>query len=129
MAELSQMLNSVAPWLGLSLLALIFLANAFGVPDQSVAVRELAATGVPEPAARMIVGLGRLVQLVAAPCLFFHETRPVAALVLAVFLIGATHVAHAFWRAAPTDRDHQLAQFLKNVSMIGGLLLAAGWSA
>lgn len=129
MSELSQMFTSVAPWLGLSLLALIFLANALGVLDQSVAVRELTATGVREPMARTMVGLGRFMQLVATPCLFFQTTRLVAALALAVFLIGATHVAHAFWKATPTDRDRQLAHFLKNVSIVGGLLLAAGWSA
>jgi len=128
MSELARIMSTIAPWLGLSLLAPIFLANAFGVLDQSVAVRELAATGVAQPVARMMVALGRLLQLAATPCLFFHATRPIAALLLAIFLIGATCTAHAFWKAASADRDRQLANFLKNVAIVGGLLLAAGWS-
>jgi putative oxidoreductase len=91
-------------------------------------VRELTATGVGEPLARSMIGLGRLVQLIATPCLFFHTTRTVAAILLAVFLIGATYTAHAFWKAAPADRDRQLANCLKNVAIVGGLLLTAGWS-
>lgn len=128
MSEVAQMIATAAPWLGLSLIAPIFLANAIGMLDQSVAVRELSAIGVDQPLARAMVGLGRLVQLVATPCLFFQTTRLVAALLLAVFLLGATYTAHRFWKAAPVDRDRQLANFLKNVAIVGGLLLAAGWS-
>src|SRR5262249_50784040 len=109
------------------LLAPIFLANAFGLLDQAVAVRELAATGVPAPAATAAIWLGRIVQLVGVPCLFFPQTRPYAGVVLAGFLVGATLTAHPFWKAAAADRDRQLANFLKNVAIIGGLMLAAGW--
>lgn len=117
-----------APWLGLALLALIFLANALGVLDQSIAVRELATVGTRPFAARMMVATGRIVQLLAAPCLFIEAARPVAALILAAFLIGATLAAHRFWRADASSRDHQLANFLKNVAIVGGLVLAASWS-
>lgn len=127
-SDVTHAISIVAPWAGLSLLTLIFIANATGMLDQSVAVSELTATGVGERSARTMVGLGRLVQLVASPCLFFHATRPYAAMALVLFLIGATVAAHAFWNAAPRDRDRQLAGFLKNVAIIGGLLLAAGWN-
>jgi len=127
MSDIAHAISVVAPWAGLSLLALIFLANALGVLDQSVAAKELAATGLREPTAKRMVAMGRLVQLVATPCLFFHSARLYAALGLALFLIGATLTAHAFWSASPMDRDRQLAHFLKNVAIVGGLLLAAGW--
>lgn len=129
MPDVAHAISVVAPWAGLSLLAPIFLANALGVLNQTVAVKELAAAGVRELVARRMVGLGRFAQLVATPCLFFHATRPYAAVVLALFLIGATLAAHAFWRANnPMDRDRQLAGFLKNAAIVGGLTLAAGWS-
>jgi uncharacterized membrane protein YphA (DoxX/SURF4 family) len=132
MPHLAHILVAAAPWTGLSLLALIFMANALGVLDQSVAVRELAGAGVPGAAARVMARLGRLVQLVATPCLFFAAARPYAAVVLAGFLVVATLTAHAFWktpRDIPGERDRQLANFLKNSAIVGGLLLAAGWSA
>jgi len=121
--------EAAAPWVGLSLLAPIFLANAMGILDQSIAVRELAATGMREPLARGMIMLGRILQLVATPCLFVPAARPFAALALAGFLIGATLTAHAFWKAGRADRDRQLANFLKNLAIVGGLLIAAGWSS
>lgn len=127
MADWIASLTAVAPWVGAVLLGLIFLANALGILDQTVAVRELAATGVTQRTARWMVALGRLVQLGATPCLFVPATRPVAAVLLAGFLVGATLTAHAFWNAERGDRDRQLANFLKNVAIIGGLLVVAGW--
>lgn len=123
-----QIIRTMAPWAGLSLMALIFLANAMGLVNQSVAVRELSNTGVPPATARLMVNLGRLVQLLATPCLFFSTTRVYAAILLAAFMVGATLAAHAFWRAAAADRDRQLVNFLKNTAIIGGLLVAAAWS-
>lgn len=117
------------PWAGLGLMTLIFLANALGVLDQSVAERELAATRLPPAMVKGAVAGGRLLQLVAAPCLLHSFTRPVAAMALTGFLMGATLTAHAFWRAAAADRDRQLANFLKNSAIIGGLLVAAAWKA
>lgn len=129
MPDIAHAISVTAPWVGLSFIALVFLANALGVVDQSVAVSELAAAGVSQPVARVMVTLGRLVQLVATPCLFWHVTRPFAALLLATFLIGATCAAHGFWKASPADRGRQLVNFLKNTAIVGGLLLTAGWSA
>jgi putative oxidoreductase len=116
---------NIAGWIALALLSLVFVANALAVIDQRTAVRELAATGVAEPVARAAVIGGRAFQLLAVPALFFTLTRPYAALGLILFLIPATVTAHAFWKAAPDRRDMQLAGFLKNTAIIGGLLLAA----
>jgi uncharacterized membrane protein YphA (DoxX/SURF4 family) len=127
MPALPHDVEAILPWAGLGLLSLIFLANALGVLDQSVATRELAATGVPGPLARLAIGSGRALQLIAAPCLFFPFTRPYAAIALTVFLAGATATAHAFWKAPPPDRDRQVANFLKNTAIVGALLLVAGW--
>ena len=126
MPDLQRQLLAIAPWAGTCLLSLIFLANALGVLEQSIAVRELSAVGVPESLARIAVLSGRLLQLLATPCLLFPLIRPYAAFALAAFLVGATMTAHAFWNAAPEDKDRQLAGFLKNVAIIGGLFLAAG---
>ena len=121
-------LAAIGSWLGLCLLAMIFLANALGVLDQSVAVRELVHAGSTPAAARMMVAGGRILQLLATPCLFIDAARPIAALALAAFLIAATLTAHAFWKADSASRDRQLANLLKNAAIVGGLCLAASWS-
>lgn len=51
-------------------------------------------------------------------------TRPAAA-VLAAGLLPATVAGHPFWSAPREERAEHRAQFLKNVGLLGGLLLAA----
>ncbi len=122
------MLGTFLQYAGLTLPALIFLANALGVIDQSRASREMVDAGIPERFARPAVLGGRVVQLVGAIGLFIPVVRPWSALALAAFVTGATCIAHAFWRSARERRGEQLASFLKNGALVGGRLLATGWS-
>lgn len=53
-----------------------------------------------------------------------HFTRPAAAL-LAGSMVPTTLAGHAFWRESdPTQRHLHQTQFLKNLGLVGGLLLA-----
>ncbi|AEV89204.1 DoxX family protein [Actinoplanes sp. SE50] len=51
-------------------------------------------------------------------------TRPAAA-VLAAGLLPTTYAGHPFWAAPPEQRAEQQVHFLKNLGLLGGLLLAA----
>jgi putative oxidoreductase len=51
-------------------------------------------------------------------------TRP-AALALAVNLVPTTFAAHQFWSSTNSERAGHQTQFLKNLGLLGGLLLAA----
>ncbi|WP_433081808.1 DoxX family protein [Dactylosporangium sp. CA-052675] len=54
-----------------------------------------------------------------------HATRP-AALLLAGSLVPTTLAGHAFWDIEnPQDRAQQRIHFMKNLGLMGGLLLAA----
>lgn len=78
-----------------------------GIPQANLAVRVNAAT--------MVLG-GILLALGIAP--------KAAAGALLGSLIPTTLVGHPFWKeAAPQARSMQLAHFLKNLGLIGGLLL------
>jgi uncharacterized membrane protein YphA (DoxX/SURF4 family) len=47
-----------------------------------------------------------------------------AAALLIGSLVPTTLVGHAFWKEEPgTEREKQLLQFLKNLGLIGGLLM------
>jgi len=52
------------------------------------------------------------------------NTRPVA-IVVALFTVAATLTAHRFWEADPANAQNQLINFLKNISIIGALLMLA----
>jgi uncharacterized membrane protein YphA (DoxX/SURF4 family) len=53
-----------------------------------------------------------------------HFTRPAAA-VLAANLVPTTLAGHAFWEMPKEERTVHQTQFLKNLGLLGGLLLAA----
>jgi putative oxidoreductase len=62
----------------------------------------------------------------ASGLLLLTPLRRPAAAVLAASLVPTTAAGHAFWtQDTPADRSTQLTHFLKNVSIFGGLVLAA----
>ncbi len=67
------------------------------------------------------------VQVVAGTMLALGKGRRLSALVLAASLVPTTYAGHRFWEEVDEERRaQQRIQFLKNVAMLGGLVLAAG---
>jgi uncharacterized membrane protein YphA (DoxX/SURF4 family) len=82
-------------------------------------------SGLPEDPVQLIRLNGAL-QLIAGILLAMGRLPRLAALALAVSLVPTTAAAHRFWEE--TDKSARKAQqihFFKNLSMLGGLLLAA----
>jgi putative oxidoreductase len=72
------------------------------------------------------VRLNGAVQMVAGLLLSVGWFPRLAALVLAGTLVPTTAAGHRFWEAEEdADRAQQRVHFLKNLSMFGGLLIAA----
>ncbi|MFI6039493.1 DoxX family protein [Streptomyces sp. NPDC051315] len=73
-----------------------------------------------------VVRLSGAVQVAAGLLLATGRVPRVAALAIAATLVPTTLAAHRFWEAEdPDERDRQRIQFLKNASMLGGLMIAA----
>lgn len=51
-------------------------------------------------------------------------TRPLAAL-FALFVLGTALIGHPFWNMVDPERSANMTQFLKNMAIMGGLLLLA----
>lgn len=67
-----------------------------------------------------------IVELGAGLCLMFGFQTRWAALLLALYLIPVTLVFHDFWSFADADQaTNQMQHFLKNVTIIGGLMAVA----
>ncbi len=76
---------------------------------------------------RSLVRINGAVQLVGGLLLFTRWGRRPAAAALAVSLVPTTAAGHPFWTYAdPDQRRGQEIHFLKNVGLLGGLLVAAG---
>ncbi|AXI77373.1 DoxX family protein [Peterkaempfera bronchialis] len=93
------------------------------VPD---AERFPALADNPERAVR----IAGAVQVTAGALLATGRQPRPAALALAAVLAPLTWARHRFWEAdSPEQRQEQLIHFLKNMSMMGGLLIAAADTA
>jgi putative oxidoreductase len=83
---------------------------AIGLPDDPELL--VRANGAAMVGAGSLLALGRLPRL--------------ASTVLAATLVPTTIAAHSFWQEQdPQVRAQQRTQFLKNLGLLGGLLLAA----
>lgn len=73
-----------------------------------------------------LVRLSGGVQMAAGVLLATGRLPRLSALALAATLVPTTVAGHRFWEAEdPSDRAQQRIQFLKNLSMLGGLLITA----
>jgi putative oxidoreductase len=111
------------------LIALIFLLNGVGIINQSFAVHEMIARGLPTHLAAALSMAGRIVEIVAGAGLVFGLYPEICVLALIAFMIPATLVAHSFWLESGTQFQLQLVNFLKNVAIVGGLLFIASVSS
>ena len=104
------------------LMSAIFLLSAFGkLSDWSGTAGYMAAYGffaVPFFLAAAIV-----LELGGGLSLLLGWKARWGALALIVFLIPATLIFHGFWAAPAAEAKMQMINFLKNVSILGGLLM------
>jgi len=90
-----------------------------------LAQRALPAAPIP-PDPAMLVRINAITQIGAAAALATGRTPRLASAVLAATLVPTTVSGHPFWEETdPQLKTAQRIHFFKNVSMLGGLLLAA----
>lgn len=105
------------------LLSGIYIINGWGAFSKPGGRPKLvAAAGIPQPERAVV--LNAAVMIVAGLMLSLGITPRLAAALLLGSMIPTTLVGHAFWKEEPgPQRQNQETQFLKNLSMIGGLLM------
>jgi len=107
---------------GRVLLSLIFILSALGkLADLNGTGAFMRAAGMPMvwfflPAA-IVLELGGGLAILSG----YGARLGVVALI--VFLIPATLIFHPFWQVTGVERIGQLTNFMKNVAIIGGLLI------
>jgi putative oxidoreductase len=111
---------------GRVLLTLIFLFAAAGkLLDFHGTAQDLGSRGVPFPE----VALASAIALESVGALLilagFHAR--LGALLLILFLVPTTLVMHDFWASEGNQRIADLLQFLKNLAILGGLLLVGAY--
>ncbi|RBL89623.1 DoxX family protein [Chitinophaga flava] len=117
----------IVPLLGRILFALIFVMS--GISHVGGAGVEYAASaGVP--AANFLVRVAGLLSLIGGLSVLLGYKAKVGAWLVIVFLIPVTFAIHRFWGIAdPMAAQMQMANFMKNVALVGSALLIAYFGA
>ena len=102
--------------------------NPVGKAKKAEAVTEPLAekAGVNGLDTETFVRINGAVQIGAGILLATGKFRRLAALALIGSIVPTTYAGHRFWEESdPTTRNQQKIHFLKNVGLLGGLILAA----
>ena len=101
------------------------------VTDAVVPVIKKAVPQLPIPEdAVTLVRINAAVQVAAGLGLASGKAPRLSSALLAASLVPTTAAGHMFWKTQdPAERANQRIHFFKNVSLIGGLLIASGDTA
>ncbi len=121
--------------LGRPLLAAVFVSSgvdALRNPEPRVALADDVAPAIAKPLGLpddtgLLVRLNAGVHIGAGILIGLGRVPRLAALALAGSLVPTTLAGHRFWEVDdPQERAGQRMHFMKNLAMLGGLLVAAG---
>lgn len=104
--------------------ALFFISGIYKIIGFSYVAGWMASTGVPLASALLAITI--VIEIGGGLMLITGWKAKYAALVVGLFLIPVTFVFHAFWSADAASYQNQLTQFLKNLAILGGMLLVFG---
>jgi len=106
------------------LLGAIFVQSGFGkLANLPAFVAAVEGMGAPLP--QVLGPLGAGIEFVGGLALMLGAWTWIAALLVALFTVAATWLAHRFWTYPPDQQPLQHIQFMKNLAIIGGLLALA----
>ncbi len=113
---------------GRALLALIFVLSGFGkIFDWSGTAAYMAAKGMP--LIPLFLAGAIAVEVLGGLSVLLGFQARWGALALFLFLVPTTLIFHNFWALADMERRIQMIMFLKNLAIMGGLLLVVSRGA
>ena len=122
---MGDMCRNYAPLIGRMLLAFIFLQSGFDkVLHYGKTLALMASRGVPEPQLLLPIAIAAL--FVGGIMVLIGWKAHWGAAVLIAFMIPATLYFHNYWGYPPAMQLAQFHHFVKNLAIIGALLLVMG---
>ncbi len=104
------------------LLSSIFLVSLLGkITGFEGTIQYMSAKGIPLPS--LLIWGAIAAELAGALALLTGYKMKEAGLLLALYLVPTSLIFHNFWAMEGQQFQMQLISFMKNVSIIGGLLL------
>lgn len=128
MDTLCNLAKNFGPLFGRVLLALIFVTSGFGkITDFAQTAGYMASKGLPMSDVLLILTI--LIELGGGLLIMIGWQARWGALAIALFLIPATLVFHNFWVVPEAQKTVQMIMFMKNLSIMGGMLLIIGYGS
>jgi putative oxidoreductase len=114
--------NDVTTLAGRILIAVIFLISGFfKVGGFAQIVGYAAAMHMPAPG--VFIAAAAAVELACGLAILAGFKTRFAAWLLFLYLIPVTYIFHNFWAVQGQEQQMQMVNFLKNVAIMGGLLV------
>ena len=101
----------------------ILLSGVTKIARNKMMVEYAMSKKLPMPGAA--IALAVLIELAGGISVLTGFHARVAAAILIVYLIPTTLIFHNFWAAAGAEKQNQGVHFMKNVAIMGGLLILA----
>ncbi len=116
--------NSITTLVGRFLISIIFIMSGFSkIAMYSQMVGYAAAKGLPMAGAGIAVAAA--VELLAGLAVLAGFQTRISAWLLFVYLVPATLLFHNFWAMQGMEQQDNMAHFMKNLAIMGGLLILA----
>src|SRR5713226_1820359 len=109
------------PVAGRFLIALIFLLSGIGkIAGFAQTIGFMASKGLPMVEVLLVLSI--IIEIGAALMLIVGWQARLGAAALFLWMIPVTLVFHNFWAAPVAQQQIEMAMFMKNIAMVGGLL-------
>ena len=114
--------------IGRCLMAALFVLSGIGkLTDLPGTAAQLSQHGVPY--ADTLALVAGIAEIAGAAGLVFGALTRIASIGLVLFMIPTTLIFHAFWNFHGAERMPQQINFMKNLAIIGGLMVIAAFGA
>lgn len=116
--------NSFTPLAGRILMSVVFLISGFfKIGGYSQMVAYSGSKGLPM--ASVAIACAAVLELAAGLAIIIGFQTKIAAWLLFLYLIPVTFFFHNFWAMQGAEQQQNMIDFLKNVSIMGGLVILA----
>jgi putative oxidoreductase len=114
--------SNITALLGRLLISPIFLFSGFSkLAMYSQVVGFAAAKGMPMP--EIAIALAAATEIICGLAVLIGFQTRAAAWLLFLYLIPTTLIFHNFWASSGAEHQEQMLNFVKNVTIMGGLLI------
>jgi putative oxidoreductase len=118
--------DRILPLIGRILISVIFLLSGYGkLTSFGASAAFLASKHFPLPSAMLVGAI--IVELIGGLCLVFGFKARIAAFIMFLYLIPTTLIFHNFWALQGAARGDNQIHFLKNIAIMGGLLMVSAY--